>query len=284
MELMGFLYRVMGEMVNAGVPVVFKGAMILNLAVRDNNPSKVERATRDIDGDWIGEFPTMEEMKKALQDAVKKIDPSLDVRINRVFGEKKSAGFRIINEKDEKIASIDLSVRQNRFCRPYISYVDGVSIEGARACLKIHSRHLHAPLCGIFGPNSLNVAHYAAFIWAKSPTKWNAQLPESNFQTRSSISKMLSDKIYAISGGNVCRRIKDVLDIYVISFITKINIDELYQIWEETGRKLGNFAEFKTQFFELKEAYDKLKGIKNKPEFMEVYNRVSDVIDGFSVN
>ncbi|WP_395019443.1 DUF6783 domain-containing protein, partial [Robinsoniella peoriensis] len=23
----------------------------------------------------------------------------------------------------------------------------------ARACLKIHSRHLHAPLCGIFAPN-----------------------------------------------------------------------------------------------------------------------------------
>ena len=23
----------------------------------------------------------------------------------------------------------------------------------ARACLKIHSRHLHAPLCGIFGPD-----------------------------------------------------------------------------------------------------------------------------------
>ncbi|MEY8395978.1 DUF6783 domain-containing protein [Lachnospiraceae bacterium 45-P1] len=37
----------------------------------------------------------------------------------------------------------------------------------------------------MFGPNSLNVAHYAAFIWAKSPTKWNAQLPESNFQTHS---------------------------------------------------------------------------------------------------
>ncbi len=53
----------------------------------------------------------------------------------------------------------------------------------ARVCLKIYSRHLHAPLCGIFGPNSLNEAHYAAFIWAKSLTKWNAQLPESNFQT-----------------------------------------------------------------------------------------------------
>ncbi|WP_334303033.1 DUF6783 domain-containing protein [Otoolea muris] len=36
-------------------------------------------------------------------------------------------------------------------------------------------------------PNSLNVAHYAAFIWHKSPTKWHAQLPESNFQTRSGV-------------------------------------------------------------------------------------------------
>ncbi|WP_416389420.1 DUF6783 domain-containing protein [Otoolea muris] len=50
----------------------------------------------------------------------------------------------------------------------------------------MHSWHLHAPLRGIFVPNSLNVAHYAAFIWHKSPTKWHAQLPESNFQTRSS--------------------------------------------------------------------------------------------------
>lgn len=52
LDLMEFLYRVMEELSNAGVPIVFKGAMVLNLAIRDNNPSKVERATRDIDGDW----------------------------------------------------------------------------------------------------------------------------------------------------------------------------------------------------------------------------------------
>ena len=51
--------------------------------------------------------------------------------------------------------------------------------------MKIHSRRLPAPLRGIFGPNSLNVARYAALIWAKSPTKWDAQPTESNFQTRS---------------------------------------------------------------------------------------------------
>ena len=58
MELMEFLYNVMEELSKAGVPIVFKGAMVLNLAIRNNNPSKVERLTRDIDGDWVGEGPT----------------------------------------------------------------------------------------------------------------------------------------------------------------------------------------------------------------------------------
>ncbi|MGP8312165.1 DUF6783 domain-containing protein [Enterocloster aldenensis] len=52
-----------------------------------------------------------------------------------------------------------------------------------RACLKIHFRHLYAPLRGIFGPNSGYIARYAPFIWTKSPTKWDAHLTESNFQT-----------------------------------------------------------------------------------------------------
>lgn len=221
---MEFLYRVMEELSSAGVPIVFKGAMVLNLAIKDNNPSKVERATKDIDGDWIGKLPTMEEMEKALKDAVLKVDSSLNVQANRLFGERKSAGFKIMNENGEKIASIDLSVRQNPFCKSYISYVSGVSIKGA------------------------------------------------------SLSKMLADKVYAISGENVCRRIKDVLDIYVISFITKIETDELHQIWQKTGRRLGNFEAYKTQIAEMKEAYDKMKGIQNKPDFVEVYHQVSDVI------
>ena len=55
-----------------------------------------------------------------------------------------------------------------------------------RACLKIHSCQLHAPLCGIFAPNSGYIARYAPFIRYKSPTNWDAHLSESNFKTRSS--------------------------------------------------------------------------------------------------
>ena len=56
----------------------------------------------------------------------------------------------------------------------------------ARACLKIHSRNLHAPLCGIFHPNSVAVARYGALIRAKYPTNCDVHLAESLFQTRSS--------------------------------------------------------------------------------------------------
>ena len=55
----------------------------------------------------------------------------------------------------------------------------------SRACLKNHSRHLYAPLCGRFAPNSVNIARYASFIRHKSPTNCDAHLTESIFQTRS---------------------------------------------------------------------------------------------------
>ena len=57
--------------------------------------------------------------------------------------------------------------------------------KGFRACLKKHSRNLHAPLCGIFCPNSVAVARYGALIRTKSPTNCDAYLAESLFQTRS---------------------------------------------------------------------------------------------------
>ena len=56
-----------------------------------------------------------------------------------------------------------------------------------RACLKNHSCNLHAPLCGIFCPNSVAVARYGALIRTKSPTNCDVHLAESLFQTRSSM-------------------------------------------------------------------------------------------------
>ena len=51
--------------------------------------------------------------------------------------------------------------------------------------MKNHSCNLHAPLCGVFCPNSVVVARYDALIQTKSPTKCDAHLAENLFQTRS---------------------------------------------------------------------------------------------------
>ena len=50
---------------------------------------------------------------------------------------------------------------------------------------------VHAPLCGIFHPNSVAVAHYGALIRAKYPTNCDAHLAESLFQTHSSIRSII---------------------------------------------------------------------------------------------
>ncbi len=60
-------------------------------------------------------------------------------------------------------------------------------------CLKIHSCHLHAPLCGRFVPHSVNVARYASLIRDKSPANCDAQLTESNFKTHSRLQLRIKD-------------------------------------------------------------------------------------------
>ena len=54
-----------------------------------------------------------------------------------------------------------------------------------RACLKIHSCNLYAPLCGKLVPKSVSVARYASRFRNQFPTNCDAQIAESNFQTRS---------------------------------------------------------------------------------------------------
>ena len=48
----------------------------------------------------------MEQMRAALEKAVKKVDAAMTVKPYREFGENKSAGFLIVSETGEKITSI----------------------------------------------------------------------------------------------------------------------------------------------------------------------------------
>lgn len=67
-------------------------------------------------------------------------------------------------------------------------------MEITRACLKHHSRCLHAPRCGIVGPNLLRTARCAAFIWPQSPTKREAHPAEGMFQTCSGTNRPVTGR------------------------------------------------------------------------------------------
>ncbi|ERL03761.1 hypothetical protein HMPREF1985_01889 [Mitsuokella sp. oral taxon 131 str. W9106] len=79
---------VMAELALAEEPIVFKGAMTLKLAVDGKTQTDICRTTRDIDGDWMRQNASMEEMRCALTDSVKRVDASLSVTAYRnLFGE-----------------------------------------------------------------------------------------------------------------------------------------------------------------------------------------------------
>ncbi|MDE6982353.1 MAG: hypothetical protein K2P60_13280, partial [Lachnospiraceae bacterium] len=159
--------------------------------------------------------------------AVKQVDNSLDIQVVRDYGEKRSAGFKIIDEYQKKVARIDLSVRKNVYSVPYISYVNRVTITGA------------------------------------------------------SLTKMLSDKLHAVSDEHIYRRTKDLLDIYVMSYISEFQTEDIYEIWERTQRIPGDFLHFYNGKKEIAQAYDKIEKVTNKPEFEELYVRLSKFLAPF---
>ena len=78
-----------------------------------------------------------------------------------------------------------------------------------------------------------------------------------------SLTKMLSDKLHAVSDEHIYRRVKDLLDIYVMYFISEFQTMEIYDIWEKTERTPGDFSHFQNHTKEINQAYDKIRKIKN---------------------
>ena len=96
-----------------------------------------------------------------------------------------------------------------------------------------------------------------------------------------SITKMLSDKMYATSGSGICRRVKDLLDIYVMSYLSEFSTMEIYDIWENTDRMPDAFEQFRNEREEIEKAYVKMKGVINKPKFDDLYERLSIFLNPF---
>ena len=102
------LYKIMGVLNEAKLPIVFKGALILFKAKSD--PSMFRR-TNDVDCDWVGDVLSSQELEKILNDAIKEKLPNISFSLYREHEiGRTSAGFDIL-VYGKPFTTFDMSIR-----------------------------------------------------------------------------------------------------------------------------------------------------------------------------
>lgn len=222
------MYKVIEQLAIMKIPVVFKGAMVLQHILKVNNINDMYRSTADIDMNYINGNKADEDILTDIKNAIDNLHVNgLEVTQTRKSGIGKSAGFSV-SRFGEKIFKLDVSIGDNPFYTDYIND-NGIHFYGA--------------------------------------TK----------------EKIYTDKIIVLSERKIFRRIKDIYDLYVLSYLEGFNIDNIKRILKFMNKDLGDFSQFIGSIQELKHAYDKYDGIQNKPEFEIMYGRVRDFCMPFIV-
>lgn len=124
------MYAVMKAIYDSGIPISFKGSMVLKACLMEAGYTEDTRHTVDIDANWNTDTPpTGEQMVESVQNALKNTGIDLEVSIFRPYGEGRSAGFELKDrDTDEVLFSMDIDV--NRPIPPTKIY----EVEGLRFC------------------------------------------------------------------------------------------------------------------------------------------------------
>lgn len=116
---------------DSGIPISFKGSMVLKACLLEAGFVEDTRHTVDIDANWNSDTPPSgEQMVESLQNALRNNDIDLDVSLYRMYGDGRSAGFELKDrDTEEVIFSMDIDV--NRPIPPTKIYeVEGLQFRG----------------------------------------------------------------------------------------------------------------------------------------------------------
>lgn len=108
------MYEVMNAIYGSGIPIDFKGAMVLRACLMENGFVGSVRHTMDIDANWISDTaPTPEQLVQSLQQALDQHDIPLTVRLFRMYGTGRSAGFEFCDSTSEMpLFTMDMDVNR----------------------------------------------------------------------------------------------------------------------------------------------------------------------------
>ena len=125
------MYQVMKAIYESGIPISFKGSMVMKACLMEAGYDANTRHTVDIDGNWYSEtMPASEQMEASIQEALDNGNIHLKVKLYRMYGEKRSAGFELKDPStDEVVFTMDIDV--NRPKVPTRIYeVEGIRFNG----------------------------------------------------------------------------------------------------------------------------------------------------------
>ena len=108
------MYEVMKAIYEQSMPICFKGSMVLKACLLEAGYVEEVRHTVDIDANWNSDTPpSADTMVSALQTAIDKAGINANVRIYRMYGEGRSAGFTFADrETEEELFLMDMDVNR----------------------------------------------------------------------------------------------------------------------------------------------------------------------------
>ena len=78
------------------------------------------------------------------------------------------------------------------------------------------------------------------------------------------------------------RRAKDLVDVYAITHCASVNTSDIFEIFRKNpDHVVGTFEEFYKRRQDVEHAYEKLKGMENKPLFDQVYSYLKNFLQPF---
>jgi len=125
------MYTVMKAIYDSGIPVNFKGSMVLKACLAEAGYADAIRRTVDIDANWNSDTsPTTKQIAESFQNALNQNDISLDVDVYREYGEGRSAGLELRNRTSKDVVfTMDVDVNRP-FAQTKIYEISDMSFRG----------------------------------------------------------------------------------------------------------------------------------------------------------
>lgn len=97
-----------------------------------------------------------------------------------------------------------------------------------------------------------------------------------------SIDKIVADKVLVCSSRKVFRRIKDVIDLYILSYCWSGSNIQILQLIQASGKSIEMFNEFMNNYTELLHAYSKYSNTATENiSFEIIYSRVKIFLEPY---